>query len=484
MAFKRHTKRSASPADGKAAPLGNDPKRSSQSGEAASSEDDAAAKRKEDRNLYIGIGFIVLVAVGFTIWLFASGKAASFFDALTKADPWWVLGGAAFFVGFFMLDVACYRVAGMLTGVRLGFLDLLSVAAAGIVFGYLTPGQMGAAPAQIVRLSQVGLKVGDATAVQLTKFFIYQAAVTVFGAVVLVAKSSYFVERFGDLVLVSVLSFVMHLGIMAGLVLVIFFPNLVRKVLYWAVKLGSGRIRIIKDPDGLRRKIDDEVNEYAGSVHAAIRHPGVVGTAVVVTLLQLGCLYCVPYFVIRSFGVDSMDFVTAGCAAAFVQLIMTAVPLPGGTGGAEGGFALFYGPELGASVTAAIVLWRMLTFYLPIVACTPLLGVRSKLTPAQRLEEFGEAHVGYEGFVDAMKIVHRRSVELRDASGRRMHRSGLKRGRRVFVALSSAVPIERKTWYRTHRLRRKNKTASVRLSDLTPQDSEASTQEKRDDKNS
>ncbi len=439
----------------------------------ASSKRGSKPRSKEDRNLYLGIGFIVLVVVGFTIWLFASGKAASFFDALTRADPWWVLGGAAFFVGFFMLDVACYRVAGMLTGVRLGFLDLLSVAAAGIVFGYLTPGQMGAAPAQIVRLSQVGLKVGDATAVQLTKFFIYQAAVTVFGAVVLVAKSSYFVERFGDLVLISVLSFLMHLGIMAGLVLVIFFPGLVRRVLYWIVKMGSGRIRIFKDPDALRRRIDDEVNEYAGSVHSAIRHPGVVGTAVVVTLLQLACLYCVPYFVLRSFGVDAMDFATSGCAAAFVQLIMTAVPLPGGTGGAEGGFALFYGPELGTSVTAAIVLWRMLTFYLPIVVCTPLLGLRSKLTPAERLEEFGEAHVGYEGFVDAMKIVHRRTVELRDASGHRMRHRVLKRGRRVYVAMSSAMPPERKAWYRSHRLRRSRMQASMKLSDLAPQGSDS-----------
>lgn len=476
MAFKRRTKQSISAPVG-AGKVAERPSRSvlaRGNGEDASAQDVSATKRKEDRNLYVGIGFIVLVAVGFTVWLFVSGKAASFFDALARADLWWVLGGAAFFIGFFMLDVACYRVAGMLTGVRLGFLDLLSVAAAGIVFGYLTPGQMGAAPAQIVRLSQVGLKVGDATAVQLTKFFIYQAAVTVFGAVVLVAKSSYFIARFGDLVLVSVLSFVMHLGIMAGLVLVIFFPNLVRRVLYWAVKVGSGHIRLIKDPDGLRRKIDDEVDEYAGSVHAAIRHPGVVGTAVAVTLLQLGCLYCVPYFVIRSFGVDAMDFVTAGCAAAFVQLIMTAVPLPGGTGGAEGGFALFFGPELGASVTAAVVLWRMLTFYLPIIACTPLLGLRSKLTPAQRLEEFGEAHVGYEGFVDAMKIVRRRTVELRDASsGRRMRHAGLKRGRHVYVAMSSAMPVERKAWYRAHRLRRARKTASVRLSDLASRDRDA-----------
>ena len=35
---------------------------------------------------------------------------------------------------------------------------------------------------------------------------------------------------------------------------------------------------------------------------------------------------------------------------------MTAVPLPGGTGGAEGGFVLFFGLELGVFTVAGVVL--------------------------------------------------------------------------------------------------------------------------------
>ena len=438
---------------------------------AKSSQTASSPKKKEDRKVIWGVAFIALVVVAFVIWLFATGKAGSFFDALLKADLWWVAAGATFYIAFFMLDVFCYRVAGMLTGARMGFLDLLSVGAAGIVFGYLTPGQTGAAPAQIVRLSQVGLKVGDATAVQLTKFFIYQAAVTVFGAVVLIAKSSYFVERFGDIVLVSVLSFLVHLGIMAALIAVIFFPNVVRKVCHVLVRLASGRIHLIKDPDAARARINEEVDEYTGAVHHAIRHGGVVGTAVVVTLLQLGCLYCVPYCVIRAFGVDHMDFATSVCAAAFVQLIMTAVPLPGGTGGAEAGFALFFGPELGTFTTAAVALWRFLTFYLPIVVCAPMLGLRSRLTPAERLEEFGEAHVGYEGVRDTMKIMRQRTVELRDAAGQRLGLRRLKSGRRAYIVLrGSLMTPDRRAWYRAHRLRRRHglqrHAGHIKLADL------------------
>ncbi|MBS5450204.1 MAG: flippase-like domain-containing protein [Coriobacteriia bacterium] len=345
--------------------------------------------------LRIGIGFLCAVIVGFVVWLVATGEAASFVGALSHAHLLWVLGGLIGFLSYFLLDALCFRIAGTLTGVRMGLLDLLSVAAVGIVFGYLTPGQMGAAPAQIVRLSKAGLSVGAASGVQLTRFFVYQSAVTLFGAAMLLAKFRFFEELYGNLVLICVLSFGVHLAIMGGLVAVIFFPNLVRRVVTLGVRLLSGRIHLIKDGEAVLARVEAQIDQYATSVHAAIRHPGVVISAIVITIAQLVAMYSVPYFVLNALGAHDLDFFTCLAAAAFVQLILTAVPLPGGTGGAEGGFALFFGPSLGSGLVApAIVLWRSLTFYLPILISAPLMGLRSRVTPAERLETFGEPPVG------------------------------------------------------------------------------------------
>lgn len=428
----------------------------------------AAGKSSKDRRmLHLGIAFIVLVVVGFAVWLFVSGTAGSFASAVAQADPLWVLAGAGCFFGYLVLDSLCYRVAGMLTGSRLGARDVTSVAAAGIVFGYLTPSQMGGAPAQIVRLTQVGLKVGDASAVQITKFFVYQAGVTLLGAVVMFAESSYFIERFGNIVIVSILSFAVHLLIMAFMVAVVFAPGLIRRMCHFLVRLCArflGRMRAFRDPEPLHRRVDEEVDAYSTSVHAAIKHGGVVVTAVVVTLLQLAVLYCAPYCVLRALGVEDVSFFTTLCAAAFIQLIMTAVPLPGGTGGAEGGFVLFFGPELGVATAAGVVLWRAFTFYIPVLVCVPLLGLRSKMSPSERLEEFGEAHVGIEGAHDALRVARRRTVELRDAAGARVRARALKRGDRTFVmvrlargAASAERRARQRAWRRVHRLRRKDR---------------------------
>ncbi|MDU5893603.1 MAG: lysylphosphatidylglycerol synthase domain-containing protein, partial [Atopobium minutum] len=86
--------------------------------------------------------------------------------------------------------------------------------------------------------------------------------------------------------------------------------------------------------------------------------------------------YTIPWFVLNAFG-QSADFWACLAAGSMVQMVATAVPLPGGTGGVESGFALFYGPLFGASATAGYLVWRIVTFFAPTILAAPLLGLRS-----------------------------------------------------------------------------------------------------------
>ena len=356
----------------------------------------------------IGIVFLVALIIGWIIWLFVTGKAESFAEAITHVDPIWFAAGLACEVGYVILDALCFRIAGTLSGVRIGAADLTSIAATGIVFGYLTPGQMGAAPAQIVRLNRAGLSLGDASAVQLTRFFIYQAAVTIFGTIVVVARFAYFKEVFGDVVIVGGLAFLVHLGIMAMLVGLIFFPDVVRRIGTWGVGILGSKLHIIKDPDAALAELNAQVDEYSTSVHAAIRHVGIVVSAIVITTCQLCAIYTTPFCVLHALGVESVGLFETITEAAFIQLVLTAVPLPGGTGGAEGGFALFFKPVLGDLTSVGVVLWRAITFYLPVIFCAPLMGLKSKLTPDDRQETYGEAHVGREAIKDDISITRQK----------------------------------------------------------------------------
>ena len=65
---------------------------------------------------------------------------------------------------------------------------------------------------------------------------------------------------------------------------------------------------------------------------------------------------------------------------SMLELLTSAVPLPGGVGGAEGGFTVLFSPIFGTQVAAAFVVWRMVEYLLPILAAAPLLGLQSSHT--------------------------------------------------------------------------------------------------------
>ena len=77
----------------------------------------------------------------------------------------------------------------------------------------------------------------------------------------------------------------------------------------------------------------------------------------------------VPTCIFCAFGLGHPDVLLMVCAGAFVLNFTSFVPLPGAAGGAELGFhtvfAMFF-PK--GFLNLAIILWRLLTFYLPILA--------------------------------------------------------------------------------------------------------------------
>ena len=101
-----------------------------------------------------------------------------------------------------------------------------------------------------------------------------------------------------------------------------------------------------------------------------------MGLTLLVTMAQLASLYMIPWFVLGAFGIEA-DFLECLAAGSMVQMVASAVPLPGGTGGAEGGFLMFFGHMFGSASSAGFLVWRIATFFGPTLLAAPLLGLRS-----------------------------------------------------------------------------------------------------------
>ena len=65
--------------------------------------------------------------------------------------------------------------------------------------------------------------------------------------------------------------------------------------------------------------------------------------------------------------------------SAYVMLIGSFVPIPGGSGGLEYGFIAFFGNFVsGGKLTAAMLIWRFITYYLGIIAGAVIMNIKEK----------------------------------------------------------------------------------------------------------
>ena len=187
----------------------------------------------------------------------------------------------------------------------------------------------------------------------------------------------FFAERYGDMTLLCVFSFGGHCCILLGIFAVALMPKTVTRVAHciinWLERIGVSATKI----ESWRTFVDGEIYSFSEKFKLSAGHFSSMLLTVFITMLQLAFFYLVPYFLMLAFGHHEVDFFSVMAASAFVQLLSSAVPLPGGTGGAEGGFALFLGHFFGSASTAGYLLWRLITFIAPTILAAPLLGLKS-----------------------------------------------------------------------------------------------------------
>ncbi len=352
---------------GKAAPLRAAP--TTQVG-----REEAADRRKARKGAaFMGILFLIYLA-----WIVVSGQFDEFVSSLATADYGWLWLGLLFMTVRFGFGTLAYVFAVYIDpSSPVGVRDCMSVEASGTLFGNLTPMNSGAVPAQIYRLTRAGLTVGEASATQFTRFIFYQAGEVVVAAVLLWLKFDFFLEHYGNFVILNLVVFVIQTIQALALLVVCLFPRIVVRGGNWGIRFAQ-RHGWIKPEKAQRylHVVNVQVQEFSTTFKESFRHKSSLFLTWLVTLGMLVCFYSVPWCVLKAFGGDA-DFVECLAAGAMVQMIGNSVPLPGGAGGNEAGFAFFFGPIFGTAAAAGFVVWRLITFFIPTAACLPLSALRS-----------------------------------------------------------------------------------------------------------
>ena len=325
------------------------------------------------------MAFLGVVMVAYGVYLVLTGQVDEFVGSLAGVDVGWIAAGVACFLLYYVFGVLAYVISVAVDrDSPVGIRDLMSVEAAGVFFMRMTPSGAGAPPAQIYRLTRAGLSVGEAGALNFTRFVLYEAGEGVFAAVMLLLCGGYFYEAFGDVTLIGFVLFGFKAVQLAAILFLCLFPRPVMALGNWGLRFANrhGWLR-----DGRYEEayafVNTQVLVFSRAFKRSAANVGEMSLTMAATLLQLGCMYALPYFVLRAFG-EPADLLLCVASGSMLELLINAVPLPGGTGGAEVGFAYLFKDMFGTHLAAGFVIWRAIEYLLPVLIAAPCMGMRSE----------------------------------------------------------------------------------------------------------
>ena len=232
-------------------------------------------------------------------------------------------------------------------------------------FNAVTPFATGGQPYQVYHLIKDGISATTSTSVIIQNFIVYQIAMVFLGCIAVVGNQVFGVFAKNSILRQLVtLGFIINTAVIVILFIVAFSTKMNKKLVHLGITILT-KLKIVKDKEKKLKEWDEYINNFHSSAEILLENKGHFILTILCNLVALCCLYSIPYILLCATGdFVSFNLPTAIMTSAYVMLIGSFVPIPGGSGGLEYGFISFYGTFItGSTLMAIMLLWRFVTYY-------------------------------------------------------------------------------------------------------------------------
>lgn len=326
--------------------------------------------------------FLLLLIVTILVLYFSlKDNYKEILDVVSKLDKRWLL------VAFFLITCYWFFKAIALKSIikrfkkkyrfRTAFKFILQIN----FFNAITPFSSGGQPFEIYYLKKEDIKLADVTTIVIEQFVVYQVALVSLGLIAIGANHIFNIFPNNSILknLVTI-GFIINTLVTVLLFLLAFTQKtnkfIVKKIVHLLYKL-----KIVKNEE---EKLEN-LNQYISDLHDGTKRLlenkiSFIGM-ILCNFVGLICLYLVPLAILYATGdFSSFNGLQSIVASAYVMLIGSFVPIPGGTGGLEFGFTKFYGYFINGSVlTAIMITWRFITYYIPMVIGAIAVNIKKRV---------------------------------------------------------------------------------------------------------
>jgi len=311
------------------------------------------------------INLIIGVASGLVLVVFISLTKGwgSLIDQLASIKFGWIVGAFLCMFSYWILESKILQIImNSLTQIN-SLKKSFKVTMIGQFFNSITPFASGGQPAQLFALSKEGIGAGQAGSILMMKYIIYQSVLTVYSIVLIVWKAPFFQGKLKNIFYLSMIGFLINTGVIVVLLVFAKYKKVTHSCFNFLNKLLN-KLKIVKNVENMERKVEEQIEKFHQNIIILKKNKKVIVRAIIYTTLQLTVFFAIPYFVYYSFEGGDVKLINMIAANSFVMMLTAFIPLPGASGGAEGGFYMFFQLFFQEqNILTGILIWRIVTFY-------------------------------------------------------------------------------------------------------------------------
>ena len=243
-------------------------------------------------------------------------------------------------------------------------------------FNGITPFSTGGQPMEVYMLTEHKIPFAKATTYTIQSFVFYQIALVICG--IIAVLYNFIFKLYPKITLLKylvTLGFIINIVVVVVLLLISNSKKTTNLISRFTIKI-SKKLKLKIDEENIKNKFEEY---YKGSKELK-ENKKLTIIGISLNIISLICLYSIPLFVLYSMGdFKSINIMTTITTSAYVYLIGGFVPIPGASGGMEYGFNRFYGNFItNAKLSALIILWRLITYYLGMIIGAMIFSLEKK----------------------------------------------------------------------------------------------------------
>lgn len=319
--------------------------------------------KKGSRKLIVNAGIFIAIMI-LTFWfVFRSQDISRIAGALREMSEEYL--AAAFFLAMFFVSAEGIMIWYLLRGIgeRTTLPRCISYSFIGFFFSGLTPSATGGQPMQLYYMKRDGSSLSGSSVVLMTVAVVYKLVLVLTGIGILLLWNSslrgYLKKYYG----LYFLGLFLNTALVVILLMVMFSPGLIR-ALFGKIEKLLVNIRIWKQSDARRDKVDQFLAGYEETVQFLQSHKKIIAVILAGTFLQRFTVFILTYVVYRGLGLSGIAVLDIVLVQASVYIAVDMLPVPGAQGITEAMYgSVFRQIFPGRYLVASMCITRGISFY-------------------------------------------------------------------------------------------------------------------------